>query len=147
MWVINPQEWAKAEVTPDGKPTFPNPSKFVLGIFSRVVIKEILKTDGKLKTGSIIGVFVYGYGGSDSPHVLIEKEKCVLFLRPMKGADKNFTNTVVVPPGTLGSPEKHLRFNPETSYTPVRDGFGQVILRPDKMQILDEIKQAIAKRP
>ena len=147
MWVISHEEWAKAEVTPDGRPTFPNPSELVLGIFSRVHVRETLKPDGKLKPGSIIGVFVHGYGGSDSPHVLIDKERCVLFLRSMKGSGKELTNTVVVPRGALGSPEKHLRFEPGTSYTPVREGFAQVILTPGREQILDEVRQAIAKRP
>ena len=48
-WVISPEEKAKAEVTPDGKPTLPNPSKFVLGIVGRVRVKEVFKSDGKVK--------------------------------------------------------------------------------------------------
>jgi len=147
LWVINPEKKAKAEVTPDGKPTLPNPSSFVVGILSRVRVTEVIKGTGKIKEGDTANVFIYGYFGSDRPHVLMKKEKCVLFLRPLDANNEQFAHATIVLPGTFAYPSRQPRFDPGACYTPVQEGYAQVILTPDTMMVADKIKQAIAKRP
>lgn len=144
--VINPEKKAKAEVMPDGKPTLPNPYLFVIGILSRVRVTEVIKGAGKIKEGDRVNVFVYGYYGSDRPHFLMKKEKCVLFLGPLDADNEQFANATIVLPGTFAYPSRQPKFNPKECYTPVHEGYAQVILTPDKMAVIDEIKQAIAKR-
>ena len=174
--VVDPEKLAKASVTADGKPTFPSdPREFVLGNLARVRVNEVLKSDGKVTPGSTVNVFVYEYGyvlvSSDGPHILRRNEICVLFLRPLKteddkdfadtlsprerqmlagarsSVDKGFAGTMLVPPGTVTQAQKHSRFDPKGVYTPVFGGQAQIILTPDKMYRLDEIKKALAKQP
>lgn len=145
LWVINPERKAKAEVTHDGKPTLPNPDLFVIGILSRVRVTEVIKGIGKIKEGDTVNVFVSGYYGSDRPHFLMKKEKCVLFLRPLDTNNEQFANATIVLPGTFAYPSRQPRFNPKDCYTPVQEGYAQVILTPDKMMVIDKIKQAVAK--
>lgn len=147
LWVIDPEKRARAEVTPDGKPTLPNPSLFVIGILSRVRVKEVIKGATETKVGSTVNIFVPGYFASHAPHFLTKGEECVLFLRPLGSNDKQFVRATVALPGTFAYPSKQPRFDPKECYTPVREGYAQVILRPGRMKVLDEIKQALAKRP
>ncbi len=138
--VVNPEKKAKAEVTPDGKPTFPNPMAYMVGILSRVQVSEVIKTDGKIKKGDAVAVFIYGFYASDMPHVLTKKERCVLFLRPLDASNKTLLDAVIERPGPPGSVIKRERFDPSGCYTPVREGYAQVILSPGKTKIIDEIK-------
>jgi len=147
LWVIDPDKKAKAEVTPEGKPTLPNPEVYLLGILGRVRIGEIIKGGGKLRAGDTIGVLTFGYIANDKADPVLKGKKYVLFLRPLETEDKGFAAAVVERYGPPGSVATRAKFDPKDCYTPVREGFGQVILRPDRKQILEDIKQAIAKRP
>lgn len=145
IWVIDSEKEARAEITPDGKPTLPNPALFLIGIFSRVRVAEVIKGAGKIKQGGTVNVFIYGDIGSDRPHFLMKKEKCVLFLRPLDADSRQFAHATVVLPGTFAYPSRQPRFDPKEYYTPVEDGHAQVVVPPDKPDRIDGIKRAIAQ--
>jgi hypothetical protein len=147
LWVIDPVKKAKAEITPDGKPTLPNPDAYLLGILGRVRISEIIKGGASLRVGDTIGVLTYGYVANDKPDPVLRGKKYLLFLRPLQTDNKDFRGAVVERYGPPGSVATRTKFDPKGCYTPVRGGFGQVILRPDRMRVLEDIKQGIAKRP
>jgi hypothetical protein len=143
--VIDPEKKAKAEVTPEGKPTLPNPGLFLIGMFSRVRVTEVIKGSAKIKAGGTVNVFIYGDIGSDRPHFLVKNEKCVLFLRPLGADDEQFGHATVVLPGTFAYPSRQPRFDPKEFYTPVEDGYAQVLVPPDKLDRIEKIKRAIAQ--
>jgi hypothetical protein len=149
LWVIDSEKEAKAERTPDG--TFKgaaNPALYVVGILAHVRIGEVIKNDGKIKQGDTIGVLVYGYIGLDLPSDPMDKEKYLFFLRPVDASDKQFAHAVIqlidrtAPPGHRVT---YNRFDPKGCYTPVEGGYAQVLVPPDKLYLIDKIKQAIAE--
>jgi hypothetical protein len=151
LWVVDSEKEAKAERMPDG--TFKgaaNPALYVVGILAHVRIGEVLKGDGKIKQGDTIGVLVYGYDGLDSPTDPMDKERYVFFLRPVDANGKEFAHAVIqlvdraAPPGHGVT---YNRFDPKGCYTPVENGYAQVLVPPDKSYFIDKIKQAIAQGP
>ena len=148
LWVIDSQKEAKAERAPDG--TFihaANPALYVVGIFARVRIAEVMKSDRNIKVGDTIGVLVYGYGGSDLPRDPMDKERYVFFLRPLDPKGSEFTHALIQlidPAAPIGRSVTYKRFDPSGRYTPVEDGYGQVLVPRDKAYIVDRIKKAIA---
>lgn len=147
LWVIDRDKAVKASKTPDGKPTFPNPEEFLIGILSRVRITEAIKGGGKIKRGDTINVFDYGGYGFHLPHVLSKNDKCVLFLRQLDAKREEFADASILLPGTSAYPSKQPKFDPKGCYTPVREGYAQVILTPKEAKILDEIRRAVGKHP
>jgi hypothetical protein len=147
--VVDPRRRAKVETGPDGKFSFGNPALFTVGILARVQVLETIKGDGKVKQGDLIPVFIYGYYGNDLPHVPMDREVSVLFLRPVDPNDKRFVDTaiqMVDRAAPLGRRTKYDRFEPRGCYTPVEGGYAQVLVPPDKPDIVGKIKKAIAAR-
>lgn len=151
--VIDPGKKTKVDTGPDGKLSFGDPALYTIGMLARVRITETIKNDGKVRQGDIVRVFVYGRCASDMPCVPLEKEKGIFFLRPLNASDKELAPAVVQRFEKIeqnGNPrfiEHRDRFEPKGCYTPVEDGYAQVLVPPEKLYIIDKIKQAIAKRP
>jgi len=151
--VIDPEKKAKVDLGSNGKLSFGDPALYTVGILARVRITEIIKNDGKMRQGDVIRVFIYGYCAFDMPCLPLEKEKCAFFLRPLGPSSKVFAQAVIQRIERVeqnGHPrylEHQDRFDPKTCYTPVEEGYAQVVVPPDRLEIIDRIKQAIAKRP
>ncbi len=151
--VIDPEKKAKVEAAPGGKVCFGDPALFTVGMLSRVRIREVIKTDEYVKRGDTIGVFISGYYGSDRPTVPQNKERYVFFLRRLNANRKEFTPAVIQrierkqQNGHLRYIEHRDKFDPSACYTPVQDGYAQVVIAPGKSQVVGEIKAAIATRP
>lgn len=149
--VIDTEKRRKKVWGPDGKLTGDwNPVGYTVGMLARVRIAEVLKGDAKIKPGDTIGVLVHGYVGCDLPDVPMDKERRVFFLRPVNPNGKEFAHAAVqridqaAPPGHRISYD---RFDPKGCYTPVEEGYAQVLVPPDKLYFIDKIKQGIAKGP
>jgi hypothetical protein len=150
LQVIDPEKKTKVDTGPDGKLSFGDPALYTVGTLARVRMTEIIKNDGKMRQGDIVRVFIYGRCAFDMPCLPLEKEKCVFFLRPLDANSKEFIPAVVqridqtAPPGYRA---KYDRFDPKGCYTPVEEGYAQVVVPPDKLYFIDKIKQGIAKGP
>ena len=151
--VIDPVKKTKVDTGPDGKLSFGNPALYTVGILARVRVAETIKSDGKIRQGDTIGVFIHGYYGCDLPDIPQKNEKHVFFLRPLDAENKEFTPAVIQRIERIeqnGHPRYIVHrdgFDPKGCYTPVVEGYAQVLVPPDKLNIIDKIKQAIAKRP
>lgn len=146
--VIDSEKKAKVETAPDGKFTFGDPALFTLGIFSRVRVKEVVKSYGKVRAGDTIGVFISGYFGCDRPHFPMPKEKLVLFLRPLDPNNKELARAVIERIEKADPPRYKLhydKFDPKGTFTPVKEGYAIVVVPPDRLSIIDKIKQAIVQ--
>ncbi len=97
--------------------------------------------------GETIGILTYGYIASDKPIPVQKGKMYVLFLRPLGTDQSTFKDAVIERYGPPGSIAKREKFEAKDCYTPVREGFGKVILKPERMRLLDELKQALAKHP
>jgi hypothetical protein len=148
LWVINPEREAKARgPRPDGKTVLWNPDDYVLGVVKRFHVQEIIKKDGRVKPGDTINVFAFGYFQMHVSPMLADKQKCVLFLRPLETNNKDLADAVIERPGFPAPPGEESKFDPKGYYTVVRRVAGEVVLRLDNLKVIDEIKQAVAKGP
>ncbi len=150
MSVIDPQKEAKVQVGPDGKFAFGDPALFTMGLLARERIVEVIKSDGKARQGDTIGGFIYGFYRSDRPHFAAKGERLVLLLRLLDASGKEFNGAVVQridQAAPIRERVKRDKFDPRGCYTPVQEGFAQVLVQPDKLELVDKIKLAIAKHP
>jgi len=152
LHVIDTEKYRMQVRGPDGNLTGNwNPAGYTVGILARVRIAEVLKADGKINPGGTVGVLVYGYVGSDLPDEPLDKEKRVFFLRPLDPNGKEFTHAVtqiIERAEQNGHPrytDRSVRFDPKGCYTPVESGYAQVLVPPNKTEIIDKIKRAIAQ--
>jgi len=151
--VIDPEKKTKVDTGPDGKLSFGDPALYTVGTLARVRITEIIKNDGKMRQGDIVRVFIYGYCAFDMPCLPLEKEKCAFFLGPLDAKSEVFAHAVTQRIERIeqnGHPhyiEHRDKFDPKGCFTPVEEGYAQVVVPPDKLYFIDKIKQGIAKGP
>jgi hypothetical protein len=151
LHVVDTEKEAREWRNPDGSPRGGNPVVYTVGMLARVRVGEAIKNRGKIKPGDTIRVLVYGYGGTDLPDVPMDKEKRVFFLRPVDPNGKEFEHAVIQiieRTEQNGHPryiDRSVRFDPKGCYTPVENGFAQVLVPPDKLDRIDKIKRAIAE--
>ena len=130
-----------------------NPAAYLIGMLARARVSEVIKNDGKIRPGDMIRVLVYGPFGYDMPDDPMPKDKRVFFLRAVDPEGAEFTHAVVQRierTEVNGHPrytDLSYKFDPKGCYTPVENGYAQVLIPPDKLDRIDKIKQAIAKGP
>jgi hypothetical protein len=150
-WIKDTEKEAKEQKTPDGAPRLGNPAHYIIGSLADVRVGELVKGDARIRPGEMIRVFVYGYGATDLPDAPLDKERRVFFLRPLDPNGKEFAHAVIQiiqrteQNGHPRYTDRSVRFDPKGCYTPVENGYAQVLVPPNKIEIIDKIKRAIAQ--
>lgn len=153
-WVIQPKKVIKPEArirATDGPPPssnvthksiliIQNPSDYVVGEIYRFRVDEAVKADKPAKSSKILNVFVPGMFPTEGQAALVEKQKYILFLSPLKANDKQFSGTMIMNPRK--SSDMPTTFDPTSNYSVVEDGRGVVALASGNTKLLDEIKSA-----
>ena len=144
-WVIRPEKrFTESKTLPDGKVivNLPNPAEFVVGSIFRIDVQQVIKKHGKIKTGSLISVFVPGFMTSEQPSI-VKKQNYLLFLSPLEVDSEQFAGTITYKPSE--GRESEAPFKPQSVYGVVRGPNGAVHISSDNLTVVDEVKAAMKR--
>lgn len=146
LWVIQPEKVAprRNEVQPDGTVVTPIqfPGEYIVGQIVRVRMDEVIKEDETPNVGNVVIVFTPGFFPTEGMAALIQGQRYVLFLSPLKSEGKRFSGTVIKDPSDSLAEKKN--FDPASVYSIVGGTFGAVLLKADNTRVLNKIKAAVA---
>lgn len=137
LWIIDPEKRRSDERN------IPNPVDFVIGRVIRLRVEDVIKNDDQTKAGNTINIVVPGWISTEGIPAFVAKSKYIVFLHRLTKDEKQFEGAMIYRPGAPFGQEKP--FIIEGNYTVVRNEHGTVILTPQNIKTMDEIKAAIRK--
>jgi hypothetical protein len=100
-------------------------------------VEELIEKPRKIANSDNVSVFVPGFMTTDMP-VIVEGQRYMLFLSPLKPEDERFAGTVTYKAGT--TLDRNAKFDPKLNYAIVHD---VVRISADNIDLFREIKAAM----
>jgi len=140
VWVVHPDRMGTVtKPLSDGTAIvdLPNPADYVVGSTYTIQVEELIKKPQKIANSGNISVFVPGFMTTDMP-VIVEGERYILFLSPLRPEDERFEGTITYKAGT--TLDRNAKFDPKLNYAIVHD---VVRISAGNIDLIREIKEAM----